>query len=260
MKLDKIIFIADIVGEPGRHIIAHKLKELISASAACLVVANAENAAGGKGLTGAIAKELFSLGIDVITLGNHTFDKKEIETILDDQRILRPANYPESVKGKGYGIFKTRNGIKIAVVNLMGRVYMPNIDCPFTAATRITEAVKTETPNIIVDFHAEITSEKLAMGNFLNGRVTAVLGTHTHVPTADERILSGGTAYITDTGMTGPAEGVIGMDTCTVIKKFMTGIPQHFVISSGKPVMQGCTITFDSATGKAEMIERFSLN
>lgn len=255
----KIIFISDIVGQPGREIIASRLPALAVVEKPDFIIANGENAAGGKGITFAIADELFGLGINVITLGNHTFDRKEAEGALDSDRILRPANYPPGVPGRGWGVFESAGGEELAVMNLMGRVYMPLTDCPFRAASSILEKIPGNIKTIIVDFHAEITSEKQAMGWYLDGKVTALFGTHTHIPTADERVLDQGTAYITDAGVTGPSEGVIGMDKELVLKKFLTGIPQHFEVAKGRSVMQGCVISTDNATGKARSIKRFSL-
>ena len=255
----KILFIADIIGQPGREIVASKLAELKDKEKADFVIANGENAAGGKGITVAIANDLLSLGVDVITLGNHTFDRKEAEAALNADRVLRPANYPQGVPGAGWGVYASQDGVKVGVVNLMGRVYMPLTDDPFRTASATLEKIYKETRNIIVDFHAEITSEKQAMGWYLDGRVSAVIGTHTHIPTADERVLPQGTAYISDAGLTGPAEGVIGMDKELVLKKFLTGIPQHFEVAKGRSVMQGCAIEIDSVSGKALSIKRFSI-
>lgn len=255
----KILFIADIVGEPGRAILSQKLPGLIEREKPDFVIANAENAAGGKGLTGPIAGELFGLGIDAITLGNHAFDRKEIDSAIDNPKVLRPANYPPNVPGRGWNVYKTNAGAKLAVINLMGRVYMPIIDDPFRGVTEILEKARKETHNIFVDFHAEITSEKQTMGWYLDGRVSAVIGTHTHIPTADERILPGGTAYLTDAGMTGPYEGVIGMDKEIIIKKYLTGIPQHFSVARGMSILQGCTVDIDTTDGRATSISRFSV-
>ena len=255
----KILFIADIIGQPGREIVASKLPELKEKEKPGLVIANAENAAGGKGITVSIADDLLKLGIDVITLGNHTFDRKEAERALDIERVLRPANYPPAALGTGWGVFTAAGGEKIAVMNLMGRVYMPLTDDPFRTASALIEKISKETKAIIVDFHAEITSEKQAMGWYLDGKASAVIGTHTHVPTADERVLPQGTAYISDSGLTGPAEGVIGMDKELVLKKFLTGIPQHFEVAKGKSIMQGCIVDLDPSSGKALSIKRFSI-
>jgi metallophosphoesterase (TIGR00282 family) len=255
----KVLFIGDIVGQPGRDILARRLNEIIDETQPDFVVANGENAAGGKGLTGTIAKELFDLGIQVLTLGNHAFDRREIEEALIDPRILRPANYPPNVPGKGWGVYAVSGGRKLAVVNLLGRVYLPAIDDPFRTANDILEKIYAETRNILVDIHAEVTSEKVAMGWYLDGRVSAVVGTHTHIPTADERIMPKGTAYLTDAGMTGPTDGVIGMDRDVVIKKFLTGIPQHFVVAKGNASVQGCVIDIDDATGQAKSIKRINI-
>ena len=254
-----VLFIADIVGQPGRDMVRSKLSALRDKEKTVFVIANAENAAGGKGLTGIIANELFNYGVDVITLGNHAFDRREVEDAIDNPKILRPANYPSNVPGRGFGVYETDGKVKIAVVNLMGRVYMPLTDCPFRKANEILDALAGTTKNIIVDFHAEITSEKQAFGYYMDGRASAVLGTHTHIPTADERVLPGGTAYISDTGMTGPADGVIGMDKEIILKKYLTGLPQHFAVSKGGSIMQGCVIDINQNTGKAVSIKRFSI-
>ncbi|MBN1621327.1 MAG: TIGR00282 family metallophosphoesterase [Endomicrobiales bacterium] len=255
----KVLFIADIVGKPGRIIIKDKLPEMIESEQPDFVIANAENSAGGKGLTEPVATELFDAGINVLTLGNHAFDRKEVEQIIDNKQILRPANYPSNVPGKGWNVYTTKNGVKLAVVNVMGRVYMPLLDCPFLTINNILEKIHPLTRNIIVDFHAEITSEKQTFGWFLDGRVSAVLGTHTHIPTADEKILPDGTAYITDTGMTGPSEGIIGMDREIIIKKYITGVPHHFVVAKGPSIMQGAIVEIDTDSGKAASIKRFSI-
>jgi hypothetical protein len=255
----KVLFIGDIVGQPGRDILCRRLGEIIDGECPDVVIANAENAAGGKGLTGQVAGELFDLGVHVLTLGNHTFDRKEIEDALSDTRILRPVNYPPNVPGRGYGIYPLSNNRKIAVISLMGRVYLPDIDCPFRAMNDVLEQVAAQTANIVVDFHAEVTSEKVAMSWYLDGRVSAVIGTHTHVQTADERIMPRGTACLSDAGMTGPVDGVIGMDRDVIIKKFLTGIPQHFVVAKGNAAIQGCVIEINEATGKADTIRRINI-
>ncbi|MCX5781264.1 MAG: TIGR00282 family metallophosphoesterase [Elusimicrobia bacterium] len=255
----KILFIADVVGQPGRETLCKRFPEIKEKEKPDFIIANAENAAGGKGLTGPTAREIFGCGIDVITLGNHAFDRKEIEEVINNPKILRPANYPPNVQGKGYGVYHLDGKGKIAVINIMGRIYLPNIDCPFRGINDILEIIKKETKVIIVDFHAEVTSEKNAMGWYLDGRVSAVIGTHTHIPTADEKILPLGTAYITDVGMTGPVEGVIGMDKEIVLKKFLTGLPHPFVVAKGQTVMQGCVVEIDENSGKAQSIRRFSI-
>jgi len=255
----KIFFVGDIVGEPGREILKSKLPDFIKNNNVDFVIANAENSAGGKGLTEKVAEEIFSSGVNVITMGNHTFARKEIETIINDKRILRPANYPPGVPGNRYGIYFIKdNPVPVGVINLMGRVYMPLLDCPFRTAEELIKEISQQTKIIVVDFHAEITSEKLAFGWFLDGKVSAVIGTHTHVQTADERILPQGTAYITDCGMTGPKDGIIGMDKEIVLKKYLTTMPFRFVVSKGENILSGCTIDIDEKTGKATDIKRIS--
>ncbi|MFC1501723.1 TIGR00282 family metallophosphoesterase [Elusimicrobiota bacterium] len=255
----KILFISDIVGEPGRNILTQRVPEIVDKESPDFIIANAENAAGGKGLTDSTAREIFNAGVDVLTLGNHAFARKEIEEIINDPSIIRPANYPSNVQGRGYGIYNIDGKGKIAVINLMGRVYLPNIDCPFRKAVEVLEEIGNETKVIFVDFHAEVTSEKVAMGLHLDGKVSAVIGTHTHIPTADERILPNGTAYLTDAGMTGPRDGVIGMDKEVVFKRFLTGLPHHYVIAKGQVIMQGCILEIYPDTGKAKSIKRFSI-
>lgn len=254
----KVIFIGDIIGQPGREILERHLPDLIEQEKPDFVIANGENAAGGKGITAPIAADLIALGINVITLGNHTFDRREAEEALRNPKVIRPANYPPGVPGSGFGVYTTAKNEKIAVVNLMGRVYLPHIDCPFRKANEILDKLRSETRAIIVDLHAEVTSEKQAMGYYLDDRVSAVIGTHTHIPTADETILAGGTAYLTDVGMTGPSEGVIGMDKELVIKRFLTAMPQRFEVAGGSSVLQGCVIEIESGTGRAVGIRRFS--
>ena len=251
----KILFIGDIVGEPGRGIVKRYVPEIIKAENINFTVANAENAAGGKGLTQEVSEEIFSCGVNVITLGNHTFARKEIELIINDPRILRPANYPAGVPGRGWNIYNL-DEIQIAVINMMGRVYMPLLDCPFRTVDSIIEQISQKTRNIIVDFHAEITSEKQSFGQYLNGKVSAMIGTHTHVQTADEQVLSEKTAYITDCGMTGPSEGIIGMDREIILKKYLTSIPCKFVVAKGASMLNGCIIEIDENTGKAKNIYR----
>jgi hypothetical protein len=254
----KILFISDIVGEPGRTAVKRIIPEMITANKAEFIIANGENAAGGKGITKAIAEELFGYGVNAITLGNHTWERKEIESIIDDPRVLRPANFAPGVPGKGWNLFNVAGGtIKICVINIIGRVYMRQADCPFRAMDAILASVKPHTNNIIVDFHTEITSEKQAMGWYLNTKVSAVIGTHTHVQTADERILPGdSTAYITDAGMCGARDGVIGVDKEIIIKRYLTGLPLKFSIATGPAIFNGCVIDIDTGTGKAISIER----
>ncbi|HQI16508.1 MAG TPA: TIGR00282 family metallophosphoesterase, partial [Bacillota bacterium] len=229
-----ILFIGDVVGRPGRNYLCTNLKRLVEENNIDFVIINGENSAGGVGITRSTYDELLGMGADIITLGNHSWAKKEVlEFIEDAERLIRPANYPEGTPGKGFRIAE-KAGKRIAVINLSGRVFMDCIDCPFKAADKILNELKNEADVIIVDFHAEATSEKLAMGWYLDGRVHAVLGTHTHVQTSDERILPGGTAYITDVGMTGPIDSILGVEKETVIRKFITGMPARFEIAGGE--------------------------
>ena len=229
----RVLFIGDIVGSPGRHIVRERLADLVQQRAIDLVIANGENSASGFGITPRIAEELFQQDIAVITGGNHSWDRKEIVDFMPHEpRLLRPANYPEQNPGVGLYIGAARNGVKFAVVNLQGRVFLPPIDDPFKKADALLETLPTDVSFVLVDMHAETTSEKMALGWYLDGRVTAVVGTHTHVTTADERVLPNGTAYITDVGMTGPHDGVIGMDRVGVLKKFIDAMPSRFEVAS----------------------------
>jgi len=257
----KLLFIGDIVGRPGRDLVRRHLKALTAASAVDLVIANGENAAGGAGITRDNAKEIFGAGVDVITTGNHVWDKREaLEFIVTEPRLIRPANYPEGTPGLGSYVAVTRTGVRVGVVNVMGRVFLNLIDEPFRAADREIARVKADGAQVVfVDVHAETTSEKVALGWYLDGQVAAVVGTHTHVQTADERILPGGTACLTDVGMTGPHDGVIGMDKAAVIARFVTGLPGRFEPATGDVRLHGVTITTDPATGRATAIERVAL-
>ena len=229
----KIIFIGDIVGSPGREIVKNNISSLMEQYTPDLIIANGENAAGGKGLTGKVADDLFDCYIDIITMGNHVWDKKELFPILDkDLRIVRPANYPETSPGKGFTKVTINNKV-IIIINLSGIVYLDNLDCPFKTIDNILN--KNTYDYAIVDFHAEATSEKLAMGWYLDGRVDAVVGTHTHVQTADHRVLNRGTLYITDVGMTGPYDGILGVEKETVIQKFITKMPARFEVTTTGP-------------------------
>ncbi|MEW6543145.1 MAG: TIGR00282 family metallophosphoesterase [Nitrospirota bacterium] len=256
----KVLFIGDIVGEPGRRAIARTLPRVVAQHGVDLVVGNGENVAGGFGITPELAGELFDLGLSVITTGNHAWDKKEIvEFIGREPRLLRPANYPDGAPGRGSLVVETAGGERLAVLQLMGRVYMPSLDCPFQAARREVAKLKAETRAIIVDMHAEATSEKMAMGHFLDGDVTAVVGTHTHVQTADEQILPKGTAYLTDIGMTGPVHSVIGIRKELAIEKFLTQMPRRFEVASGPAVFSAALIELDGAIGKAVSIQRLRI-
>jgi len=253
----KILFVADIFAQPGRRVAAALIPELIQDDEVDLVIANGENAAGGFGLTDNIARKLHSYGADIITSGNHIWDRKEFITCLEgSDRILRPYNYPEETPGIGSVIITTRSGIQVAVINLQGRTGMPSIDCPFRVGRAEIERLREKTSLIFVDFHAEATAEKMAMGFHLDGLVTAVIGTHTHVQTADERILPGGTAYLTDAGMTGVSESVIGVRPEMAIRRFLTQIPNRFKPAEGKATLCGALIEADETSGRATRIER----
>ena len=252
-----ILFIGDIVGEPGRRVITSTLQKVVDTHQVDLIIGNGENIAGGFGITAELAGDLFDLGLSVITTGNHAWDKKEmIEFIRKEPRLLRPANYPEGVPGKGTVVLDLPSGGTIGILQVMGRAFMPTLDCPFQAARREVLKLREQTKTIIVDMHAETTSEKMAMGHFLDGQVTAVVGTHTHVQTADEQILPKGTAYLTDIGMTGPIHSVIGFKKDLVIEKFLTQMPCRFEVANGPAVFSAALIEFDPYTGKAIGIHR----
>jgi len=256
----KVLFIGDIMGEPGRRAIARTLHKVVAQHAVDLVIGNGENVAGGFGITPELAHELYEMGLAVITTGNHAWDKKEIlDFFPQEPRLLRPANYPDGVPGRGSIVVETPGGERLGVLQVMGRAFMPTLDCPFQVARREVGRLKTETRAIIVDMHAEATSEKMAMGHFLDGDVAAVVGTHTHVQTADEQILPKGTAYITDIGMTGPIHSVIGIKKEIAIEKFLTGMPRRFEVASGPAVLSAVLLELDGAVGKAISIQRFRI-
>jgi len=257
----RILMIGDIVGRPGRRILKEMLPDCIRKYNADMVIANGENAASGNGLTESVAKEIYDAGVDVITMGNHTWDKKEILDFIDnDSNLIRPANYPPDTPGKGWTLYEVRPGLpQVAVVNLMGRVYLNPIDCPFRGADALINEISQKTPIIIVDFHGEATSEKLAMGWYLDGRVSAVVGTHTHVQTADERILPKGTAFITDMGMTGPRDSILGIKPEIIVKKFVSQMPIRFEVAEGTAQINGVLITVDDKTGLSTDIERINI-
>ncbi len=253
----RLLMIGDIVGSPGRRAVRENLPDLIGQFSIDLVVANGENAAGGSGINRETAKELFSYGVDVITMGNHVWNQKEIFTyIKQENRIIRPANYPQGAPGHGAGIFRTKIGTPVGVINASGRVFMQGLDCPFRIVDKLVCSLSEETDVILVDFHAEATSEKVALGWFLDGQVTAVCGTHTHVQPADERILPQGTAYITDVGMTGPRDSVIGVKKDPVIEKFLTQMPRRFEVAQGLYQFNAVMIDVDEESGRARGIER----
>ena len=252
-----ILFIGDIFASGGRGIVADNLNQLITEYKVDLAIANAENSAGGFGITPLIAEELLALGFDVLTGGNHSFDKREIHEYYAHQpRLLRPANYPEGLPGSGVYVGSARNGVRYAVLNLQGRAHMANIDCPFRKADSLLSALDGGIKIRFVDFHAELTSEKVAMGWHLDSRATAMIGTHTHIPTADERILPGGLAYQTDSGMTGPYHSVIGVDKEIILRRFLTGIPGRMEAARHGVELRGAVIGADEQTGKALSIER----
>jgi len=255
----RILFIGDIVGRPGRDLVHDGLPGLIGYHSIDLVIANAENAAAGFGITREIGDQLLEWGVDVMTSGNHIWDKKEaLSYIGAEPRLLRPANYPAGAPGNGSYLARTRDGRSVGVVNVMGRVFMLNIDDPFAVVLREIEALKERTRIVFVDFHAEATSEKIAMGWHLDGRVTAVVGTHTHVQTADERILPKGTAFLTDVGMTGPHDSIIGVDIEAALGKFLTALPARFETATGNPRLHAVIVEADEQTGRAIEIERLS--
>src|SRR3989339_116295 len=249
-----ILFIGDIIGGPGRENVSSVLQTLKKKYSINFTVANGENSAGGIGISKKAADEIFSSGVDVITLGNHSFDRKEYVEVIDYPYIIRPANYSSYAPGKGYCVMNN-----VAVLNLMGRFNMPLVDCPFRTADKVLESLSRTNPKIsiiIVDFHAELTAEKEAMGYYLDGRVSAVIGTHTHVQTADEKILQSGTGYITDVGMVGAKDSVIGVDKAEVIKRFLTGMPARFQVSRDNILLNSVIIKIDDVTGKCSKIER----
>ncbi len=253
----RILMIGDVVGRPGRKAVREVLPVLLQEHRPDLVIANGENAAGGNGITPDTAGELFASGIDVLTMGNHVWDKKEALTLLEEEeRIIRPANYPPGTPGRGYNLFEVKEGLKVGVINLSGRVFLPPLECPFRLGRQLAEELRVETRVIIVDFHAEATSEKVALGWHLDGLVSAVVGTHTHIQTADARVLPGGTAYITDIGMTGPRDSVLGVKTEIIVHKFLTQLPARFEIAGGVTQLEGVILDIDPSTGRAAGIQR----
>ena len=256
----KILFIGDIVGRPGRQLVRDALPRLVDQHTIDLVIANAENAAAGFGLTPDVVAELFGTGVDVMTTGNHVWDKRDGLVCLEQEpALLRPANYPPGAPGHGVGVYETAGGLPVAVVNLQGRVFMGELDCPFRKADEILDHLGPEQKIIFVDFHAEATSEKGALGAYLDGRVSAVVGTHTHVQTADERVLPGGTAFISDVGMTGARDSVIGIRKELSVQRFMTQMPVRYEIAKNDPMLCAVVIDVDEATGVARQIERVML-
>ncbi len=255
----KILLVGDVVGRPGRVIVEREVLPLREAESIDLVIVNCENAAGGAGITPAIAEELFSAGVDVLTSGNHVWKRREAcELLRLDHRVIRPANYPEGAPGMGSTVVETLAGVKVGVLNVMGRVFMDAIDCPFRAAEREVARLSMVTPIIIVDMHAEATSEKVAMGWFLDGKVSCVFGTHTHIPTADERLLPRGTAFITDVGMTGPYDSVIGRRVDQILERFLSHLPTRAEVAEGNIQLRGLLVEINQMTGKALSVERIT--
>ena len=260
VRTSRLLFVGDIVGRPGRDLIKHGLPALVEHHRIDLVIANAENAAAGFGITREVGDQLLDAGVDVMTSGNHIWDKREaLDYIGVEPRLLRPANYPSGVPGNGSFLARTRDGVSVGTINVMGRVFMPDTDDPFAVVLKEVDALKSRGARIVlVDFHAEATSEKLAMGWHLDGKVTAVIGTHTHVQTADERILPRGTAYLTDAGMTGPHDSIIGIEIEPVLNRFLTALPAKFETATGNPRLNGVVVEADEQTGRALQVERIS--
>ncbi len=259
----KILFIGDVVGKSGRRALRRFLPELQDQTEADLTVVNAENAAGGFGVTAGVLEEFLEQSeIDVLTSGNHIWDKREaLDLIQDEPRLLRPHNYPVGTPGSGWIVATASNGVQVGVLNIMGTVFMhPTLDCPFSSAHQALVKRPSDVKVVLVDFHAEATSEKVAMGWYLDGRVSAVVGTHTHVPTADERVLPQGTAHISDVGMTGCYNSVIGMETAGVLKRFVERVPERFEVASGSASVCGVIIDVDGTTGKSRSIARVRVN
>lgn len=257
----RLLLIGDIVGKPGRQIVLRALPGLRIEDKIDLIVANAENAAGGSGLTPAIYQELIGGGVDCITMGDHVYRRREIFPVLEgEERIVKPANYPQSAPGRDFTVISTRSKIRVAVFNLLGRVFMPPVDCPLQAADRVLASLPEDVKIILLDLHAEATSDKQLMGRYLDGRVTAVLGTHTHVPTADECILPGGTAFQSDVGMTGPHHSILGRRIDRVLETTRTFRPTYFEVASGDVRLNGSLIEADPQTGRALSIRRISVD
>ena len=254
-----MLFIGDVVGSPGRKAVHEIVPRLRAQHGLSFVIANGENSAGGSGITVATAHELFSAGVDVITTGDHLWDQKEVMTLLaNEPRLLRPQNYPSGTPGRGGDVFEVPGALPVAVMNLQGRVFMPELDNPFPVALAEMERLRTRAKIIFLDFHAEATSEKIALARMLDGKVSAVIGTHTHVQTADEQIFPGGTAFLCDAGFTGAHESVLGREIEPVIKRFTTNMPQRFEVAKQRVFLQGAIIDVDEATGRARTIQRVS--
>jgi len=255
----KVLFIGDIVGHPGRRAVKELVPKMRQEHGLHLVVANGENSAGGSGITPGTAEEIFSAGVDIITSGDHLWDQKEVIDLLErEPRFIRPLNYPIGTPGQGSTLFHDAGTLTVAIINLQGRTFMPPLENPFSAALVETERLRKLTPLILIDFHAEATSEKVALARMLDGTVSAVLGTHTHVQTADEQVFPGGTGFICDVGFTGPHEGVIGRQAEPIIRRFITNMPQKFEVAKGRVVLQGAILELDNTSGRTLRIERVS--
>jgi metallophosphoesterase (TIGR00282 family) len=255
----KILFIADIVGQPGRRVVKELVPKLRQAKGIDLVIANGENAAGGSGITPKTAAEIFAGGVDIMTSGDHLWDQKEVsEMLASDKRFLRPLNYPPHTPGQGSLVFQAESLPPVGVLNLQGRTFMAALENPFHAALAEVEKLRQSTKIIFVDFHAEATSEKVAMARMLDGKISALIGTHTHVQTADEQIFPGGTAFLCDAGFTGPHESVIGREIEPIIKRFLTNQPQKFEVAANRVILQGAIVEIEDGTGRATKIERVS--
>jgi metallophosphoesterase (TIGR00282 family) len=255
----KLLFIADVVGQPGRRAVTELVPRLRTRFELDLVVANGENAAGGSGITNKTAEELFTAGIDILTSGDHLWDQKEVLELLEHEpRFLRPLNYPAGTPGQGSTLVSRPGRVPVGILNLQGRTFLPALDNPFHRALEEVERMRQSTPVIFIDFHAEATSEKVALARMLDGRVSAVVGTHTHVQTADEQIFPGGTAFLCDGGFTGPHDSVIGRETEPVIRRFLTNMPQRFEVAKGRVLLQGAIMEIDEHSGRAQRIERIS--
>lgn len=256
----KILFIGDVVGSPGREMIATYLPKLKAKYKPTITIVNGENSAAGKGITEKIYKQILEAGAQAVTLGNHTWDQRELIEVIDYcPNLIRPANFPEGVPGNGYAILKI-NQLEVGIISIQGRTFLPPLDCPFKKVDELIAEIKKKTPIIFVDFHAEATSEKQAMGWYLDGRVTAVIGTHTHVQTNDYRILPNKTAYMTDVGMTGPYDGILGMERGDIIHKFLTSLPVRFEVAKGREQLNGVIIEVDSNTGASKSISPIIIN
>ncbi|MBI3649730.1 MAG: TIGR00282 family metallophosphoesterase [Acidobacteria bacterium] len=255
-----VIILGDVVGKPGIQVLCQSLGKLKAQHEAEFVVVNVENAADGAGLTAQIGEQILAAGVDVMTSGNHIYDKKDVIKYIENQpRLLRPANYAPETPGRGLWLGSTNSGTQVAVINVQGRVFMPPTDCPFRVADKLISEIGKRAAIIIVDHHAEATSEKVALGRYLDGRVSVVVGTHTHVQTADEQIFANGTAYITDLGMTGPHDSVIGVDSQIVIQRFLRGMPNRFETATDDARVNGIVVELDERTGKAVRIERIQV-